>query len=72
MESDLVTGYRGGAGRSSKVGVPDSADTGEEINVAVLPRQDKGRGVVIGVTSSQRFQIFRREMLDKQREQDPE
>jgi len=47
-------------------------ETGEEINVAVLPRQDKGRGVVIGVTSSQRFQIFRREMLDKQREQDPE
>ncbi len=47
-------------------------ETGEEINVAVLPRQDKGRGVVIGVTSSQRFQIFRREMLDKQREPDPE
>ena len=47
-------------------------ETGEEINVAVLPRQDKGRGVVIGVESSKRFQIFRREMLDKQREPDPE
>ena len=47
-------------------------ETGEEINVAVLPRQDKGRGVVIGVTSSQRFQIFRREMLDKQRDPDSE
>ena len=47
-------------------------DTGEEILVSVLPRQDKGRGVVIGVESSKRFQIFRREMLDKQREPDPE
>ena len=47
-------------------------ETGEEITVAVLPRQDKGRGVVIGVESSKRFQIFRREMLDKQREPDPE
>jgi sRNA-binding carbon storage regulator CsrA len=48
-------------------------DTGEEIIVTVLPRQDKGRGVVIGVESSKRFQIFRREMLErKQRDPDPE
>ena len=45
-------------------------ETGEEISVAVLPRQDKGRGVVIGVESSKRFQIVRREMLDRQRDPD--
>ena len=47
-------------------------DSGEEIIVTVLPRQDKGRGVVIGVESSKRFQIFRREMLDRQRDPDAE
>ena len=47
-------------------------ETGEEISVAVLPRQDKGRGVVIGVEASKRYQIVRREMLDRQRDPDPE
>ena len=47
-------------------------ETGEEISVAVLPRQDKGRGVVIGVEASKRYQIVRREMLDRQRDPDSE
>ena len=46
-------------------------DTGEEIIVSMLPRPDKGRGVVV-VESSKRFQIFRREMPERQRDPEPE
>ena len=46
-------------------------DSGEEILVSVLPRQEKGRGIAIGIEASQRFRIFRREMLER-KQRDPD